>query len=252
VTSGNADGNWGVTWTQDGKLVYCTREADLMIMDANGSHQRSLAVDAPGTSAHPSTSPDGRYLFLDSWRPDAPGLVRLDVDTGHVRLLAAAPEFAMPHCSSDGKWVIYVTSDRTKPVWMITPDGGSKRPWSGKVTSLPVFSPDGGRVAGFYRASTTSPFEGGEPERTFELPPRLSDVVLRWTPDGRALTYAVGPSRNQNVWIQPLSGGAPRQLTDFKDEGTISSFDWAADGRLAVARGPNITHVVLITREAKK
>jgi len=49
--------------------------------------------------------------------------------------------------------------------------------------------------------------------------------------------------------VQPVDGGAPRPLTDFKDGGGIWSFDWGKDGRLAMARGPDNQDVVMMSRE---
>ena len=50
-----------------------------------------------------------------------------------------------------------------------------------------------------------------------------------------------------NVWAQPIGGGPPRQLTDFKSDQTFY-FDWSRDGKqLALARGTQTSDVVLIT-----
>ena len=55
----------------------------------------------------------------------------------------------------------------------------------------------------------------------------------RWTPDGRGVAY----SSEGNLWVQALSGGAPRQLTRFTDTRPIGSFAWSRDGkRLAITR----------------
>ncbi len=49
-----------------------------------------------------------------------------------------------------------------------------------------------------------------------------------------------------NIWSQPLDGGAPKQLTDFKTD-RIFAFDWSRDGKqLAVSRGTVTSDVVLI------
>ncbi|MFS8086178.1 MAG: hypothetical protein ACMG6H_11165 [Acidobacteriota bacterium] len=49
-----------------------------------------------------------------------------------------------------------------------------------------------------------------------------------------------------NIWSQPIDGGPPKQLTDFKSD-LIFRFDWSRDGKwLAVARGNISSDVVLI------
>jgi Tol biopolymer transport system component len=65
-------------------------------------------------------------------------------------------------------------------------------------------------------------------------------------PDNRALAY-VDPRTQSDIWVQPLDGGPPRQLTHFPADGQeIWDFDWSADGkRLAVARARMASDIVL-------
>jgi Tol biopolymer transport system component len=89
------------------------------------------------------------------------------------------------------------------------------------------------------------PFEGGSLVKLFDFSPTAApDHGLNWTPDGRAIAYSDSLS---GIWVQPLDGGAPVKLTDFKSD-LVWSFAWSHDGRqLAVARGDIISDVVLIT-----
>ena len=49
-----------------------------------------------------------------------------------------------------------------------------------------------------------------------------------------------------NIWSQPLDGGSPRQVTDFRAD-QIFSYDWSQDGmQLACERGVETNDVVLI------
>ena len=53
-----------------------------------------------------------------------------------------------------------------------------------------------------------------------------------------------------NLWSQPLAGGTPRQITNFKSD-RILTFAYSPDGRqLAFARGSHTSDAVLIS-EAK-
>ena len=92
------------------------------------------------------------------------------------------------------------------------------------------------------------PFQGGNAVKLFDLPQaaNLYDSVS-WTPDGRALTYINGRGIVTNIWLQPVDGGQPRQLTDFNTD-RILSFDWSHDGKqLACERGLETTDVVSIS-----
>jgi Tol biopolymer transport system component len=50
----------------------------------------------------------------------------------------------------------------------------------------------------------------------FGLPFNSQGWILHWTPDGRTLTYALWKGGGAvNLWSQSLSGGPPRQITNF-------------------------------------
>jgi len=118
---------------------------------------------------------------------------------------------------------------------------------------LPSVSPDGKQIAfqyfgGGQPATIGSiPIDGGQLSEIAHLPQRIFRL-LRWTPDGNAIAYLDQRAGTQNIWAVPLSGGAPKPLTDFTDQNVIFWFDWSKDGKqLALARGTQISDVVLIS-----
>jgi Tol biopolymer transport system component len=121
---------------------------------------------------------------------------------------------------------------------------------------FPAVSPDGNWVA-FFSPSATKisllviPSTGGAPIKTFDVAPEtdylLFSEIVRWTADGRYLTYIKNQGDTSNIWGQPFAGGAPKQLTNFDAE-RIFSFAWSPDGKqLAVARGQFNRQIVLLT-----
>jgi hypothetical protein len=49
------------------------------------------------------------------------------------------------------------------------------------------------------------------------------------------------------MYVQPLDGSAPKQLTQFADNRLISDFAWSRDGkRLEIARITRINDIVLL------
>ena len=117
----------------------------------------------------------------------------------------------------------------------------------------PVVSPDGKQIAcGYFETKSGAwkaviiPIEGGQPVKTFDI--NIWPLRLRWTSDGRALTYVQTRAGVSNIWSQPVDGGKPVQLTDFKSD-QIPYFDWSLDGKqLVVARSAVASDVVLITQ----
>jgi len=67
----------------------------------------------------------------------------------------------------------------------------------------------------------------------------------RWTPDGRGIAYVAAPM-GVNLWVQPIDGSAPRELTHFTDGRVIGHYAWSRDGqRLAISRAMFTSDIVL-------
>jgi TolB protein len=153
--------------------------------------------------------------------------------------------------------MVYTSSLYGKPtLWKVAIDGGDPVQLTNKSSELPAVSPDGKWIACLYWNEQSNvpkriaiiPFAGGEPIKQFDSP--QSEILLqpiRWTPDGRAITYADKHSGVSNIWAQPIDGGPAKRLTDFKDS-EVFWYDWSHDGRqLACARGAWISNIVLIS-----
>jgi Tol biopolymer transport system component len=264
LTSGKENGGilGGMIWTPDGRVVYRSRAGgnpDIWIMDADGRNQKQLTDDAFYERSL-SVTPDGRHVVFDSVRSGITQVWRVDIDGSNLKQLTTGANNAFsPHCSPDGKWVVYQSFTSSGfSLWKVSIDGGEPVLVTDKFATLPVVSPDGKLIACYYGdpPATTKfallPFDGGDPVKLFDLPTNAIPVgeifrqPVRWTPDGRGLTYVLTRGLVSNIWLQPVDGGPPRQLTDFKTD-RIFSFDWSRDGKwLAVSRGAVDSDVVLI------
>jgi Tol biopolymer transport system component len=83
-----------------------------------------------------------------------------------------------------------------------------------------------------------------------ELPATFSWSKLGWTPDGHALTFVHNTTGStQNVYMLPLAGGDPVQLTHFNSEPLVPAYAWSRDGKkFAITRARyNDTDVVLFS-----
>ena len=70
--------------------------------------------------------------------------------------------------------------------------------------------------------------------------------TIHWTPDGKAIVFSKGEKGVFNLWQQPLSGDAPKQLTNLST-GAIWNFAYSRDGkRIIFSRGNTFVDVVLI------
>jgi Periplasmic component of the Tol biopolymer transport system len=262
TTGSRLDGREGLAYMRGGKVVYSSNVSgnrDLWVLNADGSNQRQLTANA-GNNSRPTITRDGRYIIFDSDRSGTSNIWRVDADGTNPRQLTSGSGEINPHCTPDGKWVIYTLLGAGKPtVWRVSIEGGAPQHIIERYTTNPVVSPDGKFIACFYRDDQSNArtkiavfsTDGGEPIRTFELAgAALSDdenSVLRWSPDGAALTYALTIGEVSNLWNQPIPDGSAKQLTNFKSD-RIFSFDWAEDGKqLILSRGAITSDVVLIS-----
>ena len=74
--------------------------------------------------------------------------------------------------------------------------------------------------------------------------PTGGGLRIKWTADRTGFLHVTGTP--QNLWVEPLDGEPPRQLTHFTDNRQIADAAWSRDGtRLAVARTTQTTDIVL-------
>jgi Tol biopolymer transport system component len=85
------------------------------------------------------------------------------------------------------------------------------------------------------------PFEGGEPVKIFD---HLGDPT--WARDSKALIYRENQNGVHNLWLQPLDGGKPKQVTNFTS-GEFVGWSWSRDYKqLAIARATTTSDVILL------
>ncbi|MEK7833855.1 MAG: DPP IV N-terminal domain-containing protein [Acidobacteriota bacterium] len=251
----NYSERFGLDWTPDGRLIFAAHASgnlDVWSTTADGKQQRQLTRDTQ-TDIMPVVSSDGRYIVFASERTGSSHLWRMDADGGNPKQLTRGRGDVFPSLSPDGRWVVYSSSTSGRSaLWKVSIDGGESVQLSQKLMGRPVISPDGKWIACFYQDEKDNrgkiallPFEGGEPV-IIEKIGMLEFSLLRWSPDGKALTYILTTGGASNVWSKPIDGGEVRRLTNFTSD-QIFRFAWSRDGKsLACERGMVINDAVLL------
>ncbi|MEJ7616878.1 MAG: protein kinase [Pyrinomonadaceae bacterium] len=256
------DGVDGLALAPDGRIFYVSYESagrDIWSIAQDGSGQKNL-TDSAGSNRSPAVSPDGRYIVFASTRAGERNIWRMNIDGSGLTQLTDGKLESDPCVSPDGQWVVYSSihgnSDK-QLLWRVSINGGAAQQLTDKFSARPAISPDGKLIAYLERENSNSPlrqvvvpFEGGTPVKTYEAPltrGAFQQPVVRWSPDGRMLTYVDTREGISNIWGQPLAGGEPVRLTAFED-GEIFWFDWSRDGgQLVVSRGRETSDVVLLS-----
>jgi serine/threonine protein kinase/Tol biopolymer transport system component len=251
ITSGGAAVS-RLSWMPNGGIVYQNWNGELFAVRADGSDQTLLTPNERNNNL-PEACGDGRFVVFMSFRNEKINVWRMDADGSNPTQLTNEGFAGFPTCSPDGKWVVYARVGEMS-VWRVGIQGGTPTQVRIQNRSSPLaqVSPDGkllaytawGATASSPSVLTVIPFDGGEPLYKFDLP--AAAVWFRWAPDGKALDYFLTRGGVSNLWRQPLSGGPPKQITNFKS-GEIFSFAWSDDGKqLALARGTRSDDAILI------
>jgi serine/threonine protein kinase/Tol biopolymer transport system component len=253
----------GFSWAPDGSIVFASEDGDIFSSHADGSGRTPLTPNERGNS-EPSVCSDGRYVVYAAYRDEKWGIWRMDADGSNPIRIADETLGSGPRCSPDGKWVVYLRGEIParvpitggSPPVVLAPDTESGGGY------WPDISPEGKRIAylafpnnstGGTMAPSASqplqlkviPLEGGAPLQQFDWPATAGNP--RWAPGGEAVEYVLTRNGVSNIWRQKLSGGPPKQKTNFSS-GLIFDFAWSRDGKqLALTRGSQSSDVILIS-----
>jgi Tol biopolymer transport system component len=241
------------SWTPEGKLI-TEKDNRFRLVDAESGAQSIFGTDPGVPELQPQACRGGRFVFvrytqeskaLNVWSVDSSGQNPTKLTNGLLDYY--------PQCSPDLRWIYY--EDVTTALLMrVSLEGGMPQ----KVSSLQVegffdISPNGA-TALFPTVSHTEghkervveiSVEGGQVSRSVTMQKSHADRI-QYSPDGKALEYAVRENGVDNIWRQPLDGSPGKWETEFKSE-QIGQFRWSPDGkRLAMVRGHTDSDVVLM------
>jgi eukaryotic-like serine/threonine-protein kinase len=250
------------SWMPNGSLVYSDWDGSVFTLNPNGSG-RSQLTPKEAYNLWPSACGDGRYvIYVSGRRQQEQALWRVDSNGSDPVRLTNDSWVIFPECSPDGKSVVY-RSISVGPggaiadgLWTV-PITGERPPqliakepqlwWASQI------SPDGKIIAYVVAPAERSsvcqlkviPFTGGAP--IYQRDWRGDMGPPRWAPDSAALEYRLTRDGTSNVWQQKLTGGPPKQITNFKS-GLIFDFSWSRDGKqLGLIRGSQSSDVIMIS-----
>lgn len=254
------NGNDGLDWTPDGKIVYTSlanNQKDLWLIDPSNKENKQLTNNADDNASRPSVSFDGQFLIFNSARSGVPQIWRIGLHDSNATKLSNGSLDLNPFCSPAANTVFYsAEKDGKRVIWRTGIDGAeSNQPntLSDKLSDYPTLSPDGKFIICLYQEDSKAPrryalipVDGGAPQKLFDIPAFPASSV-RWHPDGKSLTYLSQTDGSSNIYNYSLTSGASNKLTNFSD-GRIFAYAWSRkDHALAISRGTVNRDVVKIT-----
>ena len=248
-----------VALADDGRIAFVRvsrdqKETALVVADALGANERSLAVRAMAEGfslAGPAWSPDGRLIACSSnadptlkW---SARLLIVDAADGSVRPFSQGrwSWIGRTAWAADGKGIFLVAWDNESPtmsdqVWFVSYPGDAPRRITNDINgylgasvsadSRVMITARSERVAGFFVATLTDAGAG------VKLGGVSADLFserygFAWTPDGRVV-YASSASGEPNIWVMDGDGSNRRQLTSERGGNVLPTV--APDGRAVV------------------
>ena len=242
-----------LSWTGAGKLLQQDSEVGIYWTASDGSGRTRLIenTESEFTFLPRGCGPGDTVIVSRALADNLPNLWRFNIQTGELKQLTFGTDEETSSCTPDGKWVFYSgpkEGDALVHIFKVSIDGAAPIELTQGLVTSPVVSPDGAFIAygRSERHGTDARWkfvvqraEGGRPVKEIDVPPTYNWEKLGWTPDGRALSYVHNTTGNtQDLYMQPLAGGAPVQLTHFDSVlGSIPHYAWSRDGKkLAITR----------------
>lgn len=250
----NRDGNAGLTWSSDGRIIYTTRitgNVDIWAVRPDNGVRSQLTENAGARNENPFVTADGSYVYFESTRSGRQHIWRSNFDGSNpVQVTFADNEtdyFPVVTPSADTLFYIQRTP-KSNVIWRHSLTDGTREMLTqpGKLSPgrFLSISPDG-RYLLFDDVSDDRKNDGSITV-LFDVATKEAKVIKLGSPnvratfstDSRFLDYFENRPEGVSFWRQPLDEKSERRLLFQLPKTRIEDFKWSRDGKtLAIARG---------------
>lgn len=265
-----------------------TRNRHIWMLNVRSREVRQFTTSAKSEYS-PRWSPDGKHLAFISDREDSPQIYLMPVDGGEAaRLTAGKNAVRSFEWSPDGRVLAFIApepkseaeekkekdkddarvvdrDDKRARLWLIDLESKKPRQVSGTPWQISEaqWTPQGDRLI---VSATDHPESDQNTHRIYSIAtangqiqeiaaPRGPFGGLRVSPDGKSVSYQAarvdGPSPH-DLYLQPIDGGAPRNLTGSVIDRPIFNAVWRPDGSLlSIAANGSRSQFCAIAKDGK-
>jgi hypothetical protein len=269
---------WGLAGAGE---LYVAGPRKISRLTFDGNYAGDVLTDPQGYFAYPAAcsgaatdvgTKEHRYLVFNRFARQANKIVvtvwRIGADGSNPLQLSSGTFDAMPVCSADGKLVYYVDFV-SREMKQVPAEGGRAEvvPHSGVKGSLIGawfgISADSRQLAmvvtELEREAQKSAHQkialiplgaaAGPSASLLDPDPRISGPPI-FVGNGKALLYSITQNGVDNLWFQPIQGGAGHQVTNFSSQ-QIGHYELLPDGKnLFLTREQRHSDVVILREVA--
>ncbi len=248
---GRADGQNGLDWTPDGRLVYASNVSgspQIWLSESDGRNAVQLTTQREPVFV-PSVAHDGRHIVFQRYSGGRMQIWRMNVDGTDQKPLTTGDLDLAPLAGRDGS-VYFSRIESGTPRPFRTSINGGEPVSLGEHNFRPQdVSVDGMKLLGLgwdprerRSALGVMPATGGPPH----LLPQVPAFSGSWAPDGRSITFWRLEGGKVRLFRYLPGEKAPQAIGGIPD--SIFGAAWAPDGQhLALSRGVTSSDVLLIT-----
>jgi tol-pal system beta propeller repeat protein TolB len=237
------------SFSSDDKILFGKRigSTEIYVINADGSNKTRLTNLVNPSSSDPSWSPDDSKIVFSSRSTIAQSdIYVMDSDGTQLENITNNAAFnESPTWSPDGSRIAFVSdSDGNREIYVIYANGTGLTNITNNPSSdiYPAWSPDGTKIAFFS--------DRGDDDGRYGLyvmdsnGSNLASIVSEfvsvdrrgpaWSPDGTKIAFAYNwsPDCYHCIITANVDGSGLTLLTEFKDDGSISSVGWSPGDKI--------------------
>ncbi len=227
IRTANADGSGTMTltsfppsafnpsWSPDGTKIVYVANADIYLMNADGTNQTNITNTQSVNESFPSWSVTGKIAYGREnriWTMNADG-------TNQAQFAGIAQTAQNPVWLADGSKLTYISGGE---IWKINADGTNQQRVTTNTTaeSYPSWSPDGTKIV-FDKASSGIAVINADGTGETNLTTTAFDSQPSWSPDGSTIAFRRSGSSQipGGIYTMNIAGG--NQVRIIPDTGTF-------------------------------
>jgi DNA-binding winged helix-turn-helix (wHTH) protein/Tol biopolymer transport system component len=249
-----------VSIAPDGKIYFnswMSGTSEIWSANSDGSNLRQL-TNNKWEEDSPIVSPDNNTIYFSSVQTGKWFLWRMNTDGSNLQQVSFKTGGSPIVVTSDGEWLYFIEHDKQE-LWRISLKTGEEQAVIAKYSYFGfAVLPDGSKAAYPKKLENqwfinVASLPDGKMLKSFSLSEKslTAPLLVAWTKDAKSLLYSAKNTETGNftLWLQPLDGGAARQIANLENENLVGfSMPLTPDGKFVAVSQGSIRHDAVLMK----